>query len=384
MINLYEKRKEKKIMLESTKGIIRAAGFDFDSEEGIGIQVPEIEKITRDMKKIILNVETPSKAELRTLVNLFYQIQDIRIAIAEQIRSINREVSSTGSNADANTIILAWTLKSVSAIEKGINDALGYVCKNNEVGNWLLQITGIGNVLAAGCLAYFDVENVKYASNFISYAGLNDNNRPWLGREKAKKIVDDCIAQFSPDGKTINDDVAAYIAAKSQWRFDYLLANAYNEKKGSWNKEDVIKACSKIPYNKSLKTHMWKIGKQFEYQKTRASSTYGRLLSERIVKEIQNNEAGKNAEYCAKMLAEKNYSKGTDTYKAYIEGKIPNTQINARARRWVQKIFISHLFEEMYRVRYNELPPRYYVFEHGEGHHDFIEPEVPFFAVPEK
>jgi hypothetical protein len=271
----------------------------------------------------------------------------------------------------------------VSAIEKGINDALGNVCKNNEVGRWLLQITGIGNVLAAGCLAYFDIKNVQYASNFISYAGLNDNNRPWLGKEKSKKIIDECIAEFSKDGKTIDDEVATYVAARTQWKFSYLLENAYNEKTGKWSKADMENACAKIPYNKTLKTHMWKIGKQFEYQKTRPSSTYGRLLSERLVKEIQKNESGGNKELAAKKLSEKNYSKTTETYKCYVEGKLPGPEINARARRWVQKIFISHLFEEMYRVEHHKLPPRYYVFEHGEGHHDFIEPEVPFFAVPE-
>lgn len=367
-------------MQESTKKIIMDAGFDFNIDEEI--QVPEVEDITRNMKKAIINLKNPSRAELRTLVNLFYQIQEIRIGLAEQIRSINREVSSTGENSDVNTLILSWNLKQIAAIEKGINKCLTAICESDEVGNWLLGITGIGGVLAAGCLAYFDVTHVNYASNFISYAGLNDNNRPWLGRELSKKIVNDCIEQFSEDGTTLTTEVVEHISAETQWKFDYLREKAYNEKKDTWSKDDIIKACSKIPYNKSLKVHMWKIGKQFEYQKTRASSLYGKLLAERLAYEIKNNEAGKNAELCAKRLKEKNYGKDTKTYKAYIEGKLPDTEINARGRRWVQKIFISHLFDEMYRVKYNKVPPRYYVFEHGEGHHDFIEPEVPYHKVP--
>lgn len=367
-------------MQESTKEIIKNAGFDFSND---GIQVPEIEPLTRDMKKIILNSGTPTKKELRTLVNLFYQIQDIRIGIAEQIRSIEREVSSTGNNNDANIIVLSWVLKSVSATEKGINDALTKICMNNEVGRWLLGIKGIGGVLASGCLAYFDVEGINYASNFISYAGLNDQNRPWLGRTKSEEIVNRCIKEYSKDGKTIDEDVALHISAKTQWSFNYLLNNAYNEKKDSWSKEDIIKACSKIPYNKDLKVHMWKIGKSFEYLKTRQGSVYGKLLADRLVQEIQNNEAGKNKKLIEKKLAERNYGKDTKTYAAYSKGMLPDAEINARARRWVQKIFICHLFEEMYRVQNNALPPRYYIFEHGEGHHDFIEPEIPFFEVPE-
>ena len=366
-------------MQESTKEIIKNAGFDFDINN-IEIQVPEVEKITKDMKNIILHTDTPTKAELRTLVNLFYQIQDMRISISEQIRSINKELSSTGTNNDANAIILSWTLKSVSAIEKGINDSLINICKNNEVGKWLLDIVGIGGVLAAGCLAYFDVTGIQYASNFISYAGLNDQNRPWLGREKSKAIINDCIKKYSSDGKSIDEDVVIHIAAETQWSYDYLYENAYSKKK--WNKVALEKACAKIPYNKNLKVHMWKIGKQFEYQKTRESSLYGHLLADRLVQEIQRNDEGLNAELAAKKLSEKNYSKDTDTYKAYIEGKLPPAEINARARRWVQKIFICHLFEEMYRVENNKVPPRYYIFEHGEGHHDYIEPEVPFYKVP--
>lgn len=369
-------------MQETTKQLIKNAGYDVNTTNGFEIDVPEIEKLTRDMKKIILSTETPSKAEIRTLVNLFYQIQDIRIAVTEQIRAINRKVSSTGSNNDSNVIILSWTLKSISAIEKGIQDALGAICKNDEVGRWLLQITGIGNVLAAGCLAYFDINNVKYASNFISYAGLNDNNRPWLGKEKSKKIIADCIEEFGDGSGKITDDIVLHISARTQWKYEYLLEKAYDESKNKWSREKLEAACAKIPYNKDLKIHMWKIGKQFEYQKTRKSSVYGKVLAERIVYEIQRNESGGNAELTRKKLSEKNYSKGTETYKAYIQGKLPMAEINARSRRWVQKIFISHLFEEMYRVKFNDLPPKYYVFEHVEGHHDLIEPEVPFFRVP--
>jgi ribosome recycling factor len=373
---------EKRVMQETTKQLIKNAGYDINTSNGFEIDVPEIEKLTRDMKKIILSTETPSKAEIRTLVNLFYQIQDIRIAVTEQIRAINRKVSSTGSNNDSNVIILSWTLKSISAIEKGIQDALGAICKNDEVGRWLLQITGIGNVLAAGCLAYFDINNVKYASNFISYAGLNDNNRPWLGKEKSKKIISDCIEEFGDGSGKITDDIVLHISARTQWKYEYLLEKAYDESKNKWSREKLEAACAKIPYNKDLKIHMWKIGKQFEYQKTRKSSVYGKVLAERIVYEIQRNESGGNAELTRKKLSEKNYSKGTETYKAYIQGKLPMAEINARSRRWVQKIFISHLFEEMYRVKFNDLPPKYYVFEHVEGHHDLIEPEVPFFRVP--
>jgi hypothetical protein len=360
-------------MQESTKNIITTAGFDI--REGVmTLEVPELDKITRDMKKVMLTTESPSREEIRNLVNLFYQVQDMRISIAEQIRSINRL-----SGNDTNTIVLSWSLKSAAAMEKGINDCLKCLCENNRVGKWLLGIKGIGPVLAAGCLGYFDITNKQYASQFISYAGLNDNNRPWLGVAKSKEIINAVMDSLGTD--KVTDDVVLIVAAKTQWKFDYLRENAFDPRKEKWSKDKLEKACAKIPYNAGLKTHLWKIGKSFEYQKTREGSVYGRLLAERIVQEITRNEAGKNKELIAKKLSEKNYTKGTDTYNAYMEGKLPMPEINARSRRWVEKIFVSHLFEEMYRVAYDKIPPRYYALEHCDGHHDEIAPEVPYTKV---
>ena len=365
-------------MQESTKNIILQAGFDVDNDDVVS--VPEIEGLTRDMKKIILNSPSPGREEIRTLVNLFYQIQDIRIAVSEQIRSIQREVSGAPEPNEGNLVILTWVLKSVAATEKGIKDALEKICMSNEVGRWLMSIKGIGPALGAGCLAYFNVEGVNYASNFISYAGLNDNNRPWLGKEKSKKIIDQVIDEMADDGKTITDEMAEVISARTQWKYQYLCDKARSEK-GVWSKDKLIKACSKIPYNASLKTHMWKVGKSFEYLKSNENSLYGRLLSERITLEIQKNERGDFKELCEQRLQEKTYGKDTETFKCYSEGKLSLPEINARSRRWVQKIFISHLFEEMYRVRYNKLPARYYALEHCDGHHDEIEPEVPYYTI---
>ena len=367
-------------MKDSTKEIIYRSGIDMDDPD---IEVFEVEKMSREMKKIILNVPHVSKEEVRTLVTLFYQIQDIRIHISEQIRSIEREVSAPGDNSNANLLILRWVLQSVAGTEKGIKDALELICKSDKVGRWLLSINGIGPALAAGCLAYFDVTDRQYASSFISYAGLNDNNRPWLGKDKSKKIIDEVIAKYAdPDDKNpkITDDMVIEISARTQWKFGYLRDLACDGK-GKWKKDKLIAACAKIPYNADLKTHMWKVGKSFEYLKSNKKSLYGRLLAERIALEMARNEEGYYKPLIEKHMSEKNYSKGTETYNCYMEGKLPMTEINARCRRWTEKIFISHLFEEMYRVANDKIPPRYYALEHCDGHHDEIMPEVEYTKV---
>lgn len=378
-----QKERKEENMKESTKNIIENAGVDMLNPE---IEVFEVEKLTRDMKKSIIQMEAINKDKLRTMVTLFYQIQDIRIQTSEQIRSIEKDVKEGKTDvkqAEGNLIGLNWVLKSMAATEKGIKDILESVCKSDEVGRWLLNIAGIGPALAAGCLAYFDVTGKNYASSFISYAGLNDNNRPWLGVEKSRKIINEVIAEFcDPDAKkvVITDEMVEKIAARTQWKFEHLREVACSDK-GKWNKEDLISACAKRPYNTSLKTHMWKVGKSFEYLKSNKKSLYGKLLAERIALEIQRNEEGYYKPLIEKHMSEKNYSKGTETYNCYMEGKLPMTEINARCRRWTEKIFISHLFEEMYRVANDKIPARYYTLEHCDGHHDEIAPEIPYTLV---
>lgn len=361
-------------MKESTKDIILSAGFDVNSD----VEVPEAAKFTKDMKEKLLHIENISRAEIKTLVNLFYQMQDIRKQLTEQIRSIDAAKSSTGENNEVNVMVLQWALKNMAATEKGLEDSLKLICMSDPVGRWLLKITGIGPVLAAGCLCYFDISNTNYATQFHSYAGLNDNNRPWLGRKKAEAIINEIVGS----AKTIDDDMVVKVAAKTQWPYNYLMMNAYDDEKGRWSKADLIAAAAKIPYNKSLKCHMWKIGKSFQWVCNKPESLYGRLFNERRVYEQEKNDNGDFADQAAAILAEKNIGKNTTAYKEYSKGRLPAAHINARAMRWTEKIFLSHLFEEMYRVKYDKIPPRYYALEHLEGKHNKeIEPEVPYDKV---
>ena len=95
--------------------------------------------------------------------------------------------------------------------------------------------------------------------------------------------------------------------------------------------------------------------------------------------ETEKNENGDFAKQAAECMSK--VGTGTVAYKSYKDGKLPKAHITARASRWAQKIFLSHLFEEMYRVKYDKVPPRYYSLEHCDGHHDEIKPEVPYTKV---
>ena len=332
------------------------------------------EKMSNNLKSEIRSIGIPTRSEIKMVVNLFYQMQDIRKALREEIRSIE---GSDKTTKKANTIILDYCLKNVTIIEAACKEVLQIVAESSEEGRWLLQIVGIGPILTAGLVANFDVTDKQYASQFISYAGLNDNNRPFIGKVGAEAIMKEvCNHRGAP-----TDDEVALFSAKTQWSMSYLRENGWDEKKQKWDKTKLVKAAAKIPYNKGLKTLVWKVGQSFMWCQNKPHSLYGSLYAERKAIEVGKNEAGLFAEQAANILATKNISKDTIAYKYYTQGKLPPAHIAARTARWVEKIFISHLFEEMYRVKYNKVPPRYYTLEHLEGHHKEIMPEVPYFKV---
>lgn len=352
--------------------------FEFDPENNI-LEVNQdyekilIEKISAK-KTQLETLKAVNKQQIKTMVKLYYETQNLRLIA-------NGTVNAAKKNGDEDSIINAFLADVIDykTIEHNITEQLKAICLSDPVGRWLLKITGIGPVLAAGVMAYFDVTKANYATSFISYAGLNDNNRPWLGKEKSKEILEDLLQEHN--STEITDEIMYEYSAITQWGYNVFKDSAYNGKKKTWSKTEIIKTASKIPYNKELKSLMWKVGQSFVWQKNRPQSVYGKLLKERMDYEIQNNENGVYADYAAKMLETYNFGKDTEAYKAYIQGKLPPAHITARSIRWVEKIFISHLFEEMYRVKYNAIPPRYYALEHLEGHHTEIEPEVPYTSV---
>lgn len=348
----------------------------FNDENDILQINEEYEKIEIDnisaSKTGLQKIDQVSKQDIKTLVKLYYETQRLRI-----IASAYTVADKKNSEDLLITNAFSPDAQDYKIIEKNIENQLMAVCKSQEVGRWLLGICGIGPVLAAGLLSYFDVTKANYASNFVSYAGLNDQNRPWLGAVKSKEILDEILK-----GRTniTEDDVYMY-AVKTQWKFSYLYENAYNEKTKKWSKSNLIKAASKIPYNKELKTLLWKVACSIEYSKNRERSLYGKIFNERMTYEMMKNERGQYKDVADWYLSNFNFGKETNAYKFYIEGKLPPAHIRARVFRYVEKMLVCHLFVEMYRVEYDKLPPNPYIIDHSSKHNIIIPPEIPYTSV---
>lgn len=180
--------------------------------------------------------------------------------------------------------------------EKLIKNALDIYTDTTPVGRWCKSIKGIGPVLTAGLLAHIDITKAKTAGAIWNYAGLNP-------------------------------------AAE-------------------WHKGQ------KRPWNARLKTICWKIGQSFVKVKGYDDDIYGHIYAARKLYETEKNENGEYAEEAKKKLEKFKMGKTTEAYKYYSSGKLPPAHIQQRAERYATKIFLSHLFEVMYKEHYKTDPPK--------------------------
>ncbi len=111
---------------------------------------------------------------------------------------------------------------------------------------------------------------------------------------------------------------------------------------------------AKRPFNADLKVLCWKAGQCFMKFSNKAECFYGGIYRQRKAYELERNDAGGNAQAAAAILERR----PTHAQRAiYATGKLPPAQIDARARRYAVKLFLSHLHEQMYVAEYGRKPP---------------------------
>jgi hypothetical protein len=116
--------------------------------------------------------------DARSLVSMYYRIQDQRIRLSGQQRSQEDE--------EPDNRILDHFMVQFEQIEKEARYYLDKYTEAHPVGEWLRTIYGIGPVISAGLLAHIDIEKALYAGQVWSFAGLNPlvkwhkgERRPW-------------------------------------------------------------------------------------------------------------------------------------------------------------------------------------------------------------
>lgn len=266
-----------------------------------GFLAPEISKrLEKDLLNRIATSLDASSA--RTLVDLYYRIQEHRVAIGNQKR------------ATSDDALIDYFHLQLRNIEESIKPALKIYGMSQVAGEWAMSQYGIGEILSAGLLAHIDISRVETVGQIWSYAGLN------------------------PEQK--------------------------------WDKGE------KRPWNAELKKLCYKISDSFVKFHNREDCFYGHLYAKEKARRVELNESGAYAELARTTLASKKF-RDNDTRKVYESGKLPAGRIDAQARRYAVKIFLSHWFEVAYFAYNGKLPPKPWVLEHG-GHAHYIPiPHIP-------
>ena len=317
---------------------------------------PEVEDLVIDKLSTALRqaARNLGPQEARYLVDAYYQAQDVRIRNAHQVRSMEE---------GADPGILVWYGAQSKLMEGQIKGALQAFAEGQEVGKWMLSITGIGPVIAAGMLAHIDISKAPTAGNIWSFAGLNPKVE-WRSAADWRKRMAELLNLPKLPVKLSGGQVE--VLSKTTGRKIDLdgeeLSTAH-----------LATALAKRPWNRTLKVLCWKLGTSFWRVHNKENDFYGHIMAKRKAEEILWNEAGENKAASETILASKNIGKSTEAYKAYSIGKLPPAHVQARAQRFTVKLFLSHLHHVMWESKYNEPPPVPYVIEHL-GHRDYIAP----------
>tara|TARA_Y100000310_G_C20697595_1_gene826799 strand:- start:4702 stop:5598 length:897 start_codon:yes stop_codon:yes gene_type:complete len=219
--------------------------------------------------------------------------------------------------------LILWFSENAKKLEDQIKKVLDTYSNSQEIGQWCRKITGIGPVIASGLISNIDMTRAETAGHIWSFAGLNP---------------------------------------KQVW------------KKGE-----------KRPWNPELKTLCWKIGTSFIRTNSDKPNIYRDLYYQRKEYEESLNNAGKLKEQAfARRDQFKSWGKTkSEAYKYYCKGVLPPGHIDARARRWAVKIFISHYFEAAYKLTYKKEAPIPHILT-KEGHTHKIESPVPVTLLTKK
>lgn len=398
-----------KIKIDKDESGSIAEGIEIDmpkeDETGDDSTTLEVYGMMKMSKEVVQSTVHLDVVQARHLLNRYLETQKRRKASQLQLMAVQQNERTEYENRikviDSNCAMV-WIFEQEYNTELQIQKMLEAWVKEQPMGRYLLAIKGMGPIFAAKLLAYLSLDNTKHEStfypgktvhnrsSFIQYAGLNDNNCPWLGTEKANALVNEAYKECGVDPKSDpTEEVLIYVANHSGRRVDTVMRGATvrpskkrdateedNKNVGKITKKSLTMYMAKPPYNTDLKTTCFLIGNSFMFNANRGSK-YGQIYLARKQYEIEKNDRGEYAEQAAELLRTKNYSKGTDTYKSLSEGKLTLGHITQRAKRYAVKIFLNHLFEAMYYERFGEMAPMPWALTYTE-HEDYIEPEVDY------
>ena len=120
-----------------------------------------------------------SDQDARFMVDLYYQVQELRKTCWSQVRSM---ITESGEDEEP-TSVLRWFAESHERTEGEIRYYLKKFAESRHIGKWAMDVTGIGPIIAAGLIAHIDIKKAPTAGHIWRFAGLD----PTMVWEKGKK-----------------------------------------------------------------------------------------------------------------------------------------------------------------------------------------------------
>ena len=330
----------------------------------------------KDFKQVLAETD-PGVLDYRTVDDMYRMIQKTRIRIGNQLSAIARGVDNEGVQGD----LLSYCYGLIYTVEDEVSKLMRYMAQKTPEGRWMMKVMGIGPSITCALRGRLDIDKAPHAGNFQSYCGLNDNNRPKITAAQADQIM----AKYPHKGDkgTLTLEDVMELSALTKWPM-----RVFDAKAAIWNDDETIilgydwKKCRNLivcpPYSKALKVTCYQIGTQFIKVQNRPKSLYGHYLRDRRIYETEKNNNFEYADQAAAILERKNFKKDSIAYDYYSKGMLPPAHILQRSMRYATKLFISALHGEMMYVKTGGQPPEMpWIITFG-GHHDYIEPEVPF------
>jgi len=287
----------------------------------------------RSFNKVVVRANPiTSREELRSLVRLYYDIQNFRIGAGNRQYQLDKNVEGEEETKKKSTtkpnISFEYANAGLKETEETISKWIKEYVSNDPIGKWLIATKGIGPILAGGLISYIDITKCQTAGSIWRYAGWEGHRPP---KQKGKKL------DYNPDFR-----VLCWKCGESFQK----LSGVIKDSEGN----PVLDDKGNVQYK----------------------SLYGGLYAEKLKWYIEKNEAGGFAEAAKTALSEKNIT-ATATKECYESGKLPMAHLISMAKRYAVKIFLSHLFEVWYEYENKKAAPRPFVEVHC-GHVHMIQP----------
>lgn len=331
-------------------------------------RLPKIKKIKFE-EQIILQAADLTRREAKILGRYHKHLRICR----NQIKVAADRLVEDGSKLPE---IFRQVRLAVTRVEKQVNVALDVYIDQHPGSRWLRSV-GLGIEQAVMIYTLIDPDKLTTVSALYRYAGLDPTQVKLKSRDTHAAVR---FFQAKYDTKMVTPDIVRAVAEQMNRNVIQILRVSKVEQEGEITWGRLYRALRSSPWNRELKETLYRAGRLFRrgYPMT-GGGPYRTLYQQRKTYEDMRNARKDYAALAAKELRDGMHPLKSRSYQIYSQGTLPQSHVDARARRWTVKVLLGHLFEVMYYERHRIRPKmKPYVLDVLGMRHEVICPMWPF------